>query len=416
MTVGGRIAQKRREQGLSQEALGDHLGVSRQSIYKWESDAALPEIEKLITLSRLFCVSVGWLLGVEEEVPPSTAPEGADELTQIQLKMVEEIVERYLAAQPAPKKRRKWPLVLAGLVLFFAVSNLFEEFDLLRMQNETLQNEISRVEHSVDHQISGISDRVEAVLKAQNNLTADYETSVTGANLAQDQVTFSFRAIPKVFVAGLQASLEVESGGARETFGPYEAVDQTFSGTVTTRLADQISLYIVFLSPDGTRQTQLLESFEGLRAATLPEAEVLSYGHLLDLKADETGRVTLPELFLSVGNAASTAAVNEALGQAELATVRVGLFQNQTLLRWLEPCAQPGSIHGDFPPAEQFFRLAQTDVTLTGTDSICFAAVVTDTYGRDAVYNDIPYILQDGALTWPDSSALDRDAAHWTFS
>ena len=66
MTTGQRIAAKRKELNLSQEALGEALGVSRQSIYKWESDASLPEIDKLIALSRLFGVSVGWLLGVEE--------------------------------------------------------------------------------------------------------------------------------------------------------------------------------------------------------------------------------------------------------------------------------------------------------------------------------------------------------------
>ena len=38
MTTGQRIAAKRKELGLSQEALGEKLGVSRQSIYKWESD------------------------------------------------------------------------------------------------------------------------------------------------------------------------------------------------------------------------------------------------------------------------------------------------------------------------------------------------------------------------------------------
>ena len=78
-------------------ALGEKLGVSRQSIYKWESDSALPEVEKLVALSGLFGVSVGWLLGTEEE---PTAPE---ELTEAQLKMVEEIVGRYLAAQPSGK-------------------------------------------------------------------------------------------------------------------------------------------------------------------------------------------------------------------------------------------------------------------------------------------------------------------------
>ena len=116
MTIGQRIAQKRKEQGLSQEALGDRLGISRQSIYKWESDAALPEIEKLVSLSRLFGVSVGWLLGVEEDAPPETAapeeaaPERGGELTEAQLQMVEEIAGRYIAAQPPPKKSAwdKW--------------------------------------------------------------------------------------------------------------------------------------------------------------------------------------------------------------------------------------------------------------------------------------------------------------------
>ena len=41
MTTGQRIAAKRKEHNFSQEALGEALGVSRQSIYKWESDASL---------------------------------------------------------------------------------------------------------------------------------------------------------------------------------------------------------------------------------------------------------------------------------------------------------------------------------------------------------------------------------------
>ncbi len=60
MTVGQRIAQQRKEHGLSQEALGEALGVSRQSVYKWESGSTLPEIDKLIALSRLYGVTIGW--------------------------------------------------------------------------------------------------------------------------------------------------------------------------------------------------------------------------------------------------------------------------------------------------------------------------------------------------------------------
>ena len=78
MTTGQRIALKRKEAGLSQETLGAELGVSRQSIYKWESDTALPEIDKLVALSRRFGVTVGWLLGVEEAPETASAPDSGE--------------------------------------------------------------------------------------------------------------------------------------------------------------------------------------------------------------------------------------------------------------------------------------------------------------------------------------------------
>ena len=87
MTVGERIAQLRKEHTLSQEELGEQLNVSRQAIYKWERNASLPEIEKLIALSKLFGVSVGYLLGVEEQhaqSDPATAP---GELSEQQTKL-----------------------------------------------------------------------------------------------------------------------------------------------------------------------------------------------------------------------------------------------------------------------------------------------------------------------------------------
>ena len=172
MSIGQRIAQKRKEQGLSQEALGDQLGVSRQSIYKWESGSALPEVEKLIALSKLFGVSVGWLLGVEEDAAPEAAPSG--ELTEAQLKMVEEIVDRYIAALPRPKPRRRWPWVLAAVALLFVGWSLFQRLDQMDQQYDNLQNSVNNVTYSVNNQIGGISSRVEEILKAQNNLTAEY--------------------------------------------------------------------------------------------------------------------------------------------------------------------------------------------------------------------------------------------------
>ena len=70
-TLGRRSQEGRKAAGLSQEALGERLGVSRQAVSKWEADGAVPELENLIAMSRLFGVPVGVLLGVEEPDPLS---------------------------------------------------------------------------------------------------------------------------------------------------------------------------------------------------------------------------------------------------------------------------------------------------------------------------------------------------------
>ena len=69
MTLGEKIYRLRSEQGLSQEAFGDSLGVSRQSVSKWETDQSLPELEKIVAISDLCGVSTDYLLkdGIERE-------------------------------------------------------------------------------------------------------------------------------------------------------------------------------------------------------------------------------------------------------------------------------------------------------------------------------------------------------------
>ena len=63
MEFSEKLMALRRREGLSQEQLADQLGVTRQSVSKWEGGAATPELVKLISLSELFNVSVDYLLG-----------------------------------------------------------------------------------------------------------------------------------------------------------------------------------------------------------------------------------------------------------------------------------------------------------------------------------------------------------------
>ena len=75
MTLGQRIQELRKQQNLSQEELGTRLGVSRQAVSRWEMDGAVPDVDKLIAMSKLFSVTLNDLLGVEAPGGGTETPE-----------------------------------------------------------------------------------------------------------------------------------------------------------------------------------------------------------------------------------------------------------------------------------------------------------------------------------------------------
>ena len=62
MTLGQNIARLRAQKNLSQGDLADALEVSRQSVSKWETDASIPELDKLLRLAELFGVTLDELV------------------------------------------------------------------------------------------------------------------------------------------------------------------------------------------------------------------------------------------------------------------------------------------------------------------------------------------------------------------
>lgn len=62
MAYGQKISLARKAWGYSQEALAERCGVSRQAVSRWEQEAAYPETEKLILLSRVLDLSLDELL------------------------------------------------------------------------------------------------------------------------------------------------------------------------------------------------------------------------------------------------------------------------------------------------------------------------------------------------------------------
>lgn len=67
MDIGNRLNQLRKLSGMTQEQLAEKLSVSRQTVSRWETGGALPDLESIVKISRIFYVSLDDLLMGEPE-------------------------------------------------------------------------------------------------------------------------------------------------------------------------------------------------------------------------------------------------------------------------------------------------------------------------------------------------------------
>lgn len=87
MILADKIMMLRKKNGWSQEELANQLNVSRQSVSKWESAQSVPELEKILTMSKLFGVTTDYLLkdDIEEEEYTEVAEEVAPLMRRVSM-------------------------------------------------------------------------------------------------------------------------------------------------------------------------------------------------------------------------------------------------------------------------------------------------------------------------------------------
>ena len=98
MILADKIITLRKKAGWSQEELASQLGVTRQSVSKWEGAQSVPDLDKVVQMSRLFGVSTDYLLKDELEEEEFVESE-ADEAPLRRVTM--EQAARYLALRKA---------------------------------------------------------------------------------------------------------------------------------------------------------------------------------------------------------------------------------------------------------------------------------------------------------------------------
>ena len=123
MTLGERIAYYRGALGLSQGELAEKLGVSRQAVSKWETDAGLPDLDRLIALSGLYNITLDELV---KGAAPSPAPADGTQAAAFPPKASPAAAEK-----PASGGQKTVGYILLGVGLLCAVLALFLNWALL---------------------------------------------------------------------------------------------------------------------------------------------------------------------------------------------------------------------------------------------------------------------------------------------
>ena len=223
MTLGQNIQTARRAKGLSQEALAERIGVSRQALGKWEKDTALPGLDNLQVLAAELGTSVDALLGAEQADPAAPA-------------VTLDALRDLLAARDAEEKRRRslWGcaggaavVILAGLLA--AVAWQYErQIAALNQNYAAIQSSYAAQQAELSAQISELQDAVrmgEATVLDWRWLPADklHRDADKSWMPVQVQVT------PRTVQDGMTARLAVRSGDDTQLYDMTAAPDGSFA-------------------------------------------------------------------------------------------------------------------------------------------------------------------------------------------
>ncbi|HOO60952.1 MAG TPA: helix-turn-helix transcriptional regulator [Bacillota bacterium] len=110
MILAEKIMNERKKNGWSQEELAEKLNVSRQAVSKWEGAQAVPDLQRVLEMSKLFGVSTDFLLKDEEEAPSYAS--GIDGISEKQRHVSLEEASEYIRTY----RKTSWYFALATML------------------------------------------------------------------------------------------------------------------------------------------------------------------------------------------------------------------------------------------------------------------------------------------------------------
>lgn len=384
MTLGERIASLRKEKGLSQEALGELVGVTRQAVSKWEADKALPDVNNCVAMSRVFEVALPRLLDLEEEEIETPSAD----LNEQQLRMVERMTERYAAAQRRIRRRWRWPVILLACALLVGAAWLWEWLDAMNRRVDYLSGEMAGMQGEI---ISGVGNEVRETMEEERSLITQYSAEVVAADVLEETVTFAVSVTLKEGGADTAVSF-VSRGGEFEIVPARHEGGLYYTAQVTCPIMDNPPIDLL-VEQDGVSRSQTLatDSYESDYAIRLSGdvrwAALLQSG----LAADAIEAVEV-FAFLDPGKGLEKS--------LELTASEIGIFRNEELTETLPLDVSAGSrgAMNDWSFHQEVDIPVPADIVQAG-DTLTFAVLAEDNYGRKASCIISRYeVLADGKL------------------
>ncbi len=425
-TLGRRVQEARKAAGLSQESLGERLGVSRQAVSKWESDASVPDLENLIAMSRIFGVTIGALLGVEPPAAPSEgdAPESpgdgaedaapAGELTDRELAAVEAIVQKYLEEVQRPRwsRRKKLAAVAgacaAGLLIVLILNGIFSS---LGRRLDQVQDQANYIQSSVSSQIGSLTGQLSDLLKAQNCIISGYDIRVADYSLEDRAWYLTASVTPREYTEGTVVTFTARADSGETSSSPPAQNEGGIFTVENWAVPMDESPDVPGDFPVYPTDTTISVSFAGgdtVRTETLDSL----YWNLTDYRLEVDGRwetewaaghLTLGNLDLQIEN---TTELPVALADAELALFCHG--EEEPL--WSAPLEDAVELWRRQGYVQMYVPMEAdvSPVRMNTGDALLAAVHVTDDHGQDywsfvgcwrnrngALYQDSLYDLND---------------------
>jgi len=405
MTLGQHIQFLRKNAGLSQESLGEALGVSRQAVSKWEADGAIPELDTLIAMSRLFGISLGQLLQLEE---PTHQQESEAKQAAIQNDRLEELLRSYTEQNQTGHSRRRiaqWAAAGLGLCLLiggglYAVNRITE----LQQNLYSLQSQISNLRSSVNQEINAITYRISEALEEQDNILADYSMAPVGIDIDRGALLYRLTASLKEVNTASKGQFILNyttTAGKNGTVETDTLDGPQFDGSVWLPYNHHTDVMLLVTDPDGTQRTQKVdviydahEDYYSLwgDAHTGYSTRPLSDDEM-NFTFDGTYMVFFPDVPKGLDFDLSISEIkvelyhnDERIGQAEMVPIEIGGIDNDTATEAPVQVAPPDTAIAIAPTGEdQLYGLNEVfDFNLKVKEGDIIKAIfsMTDNHGR----------------------------------